>query len=142
MRLAYLTIDEVNFDLARRFAEDCDATLVPLFFVDGPPDGKFDGLLYDFDHLPNEERARILTDLLRHRSSCPVALHSYHLGEEDTNALHKNGVAVFARLDPGVLLFLRRAACQRRPEINGEARREGTDVSVRQNNGPAGAPLD
>jgi hypothetical protein len=112
--IAYLTTDEVNLDLAERLATECGAILYPLSFQDGPPNGAFEAVLYDWDYLPSQWRQQLLADLLSRPAPCPVALHGYTLEEEHGEALRRHGADVFRRLEPGVFLNLRRAAGQAR----------------------------
>ena len=113
MLIAYLTTDEVNLDLADRLATECGATLYPLSFQGGPPNGAFEAVLYDWDYL-SPWRQQLLAELLSRPAPCPVALHGYTLEEEHGEALRRHGVAVFRRLEPDVFLNLRRAAGQAR----------------------------
>ena len=64
MRLAYLTTDEVNQDLAIRIAADCGTTLALLSPRDPPPNGRFDAVLYDWDFWPLHLRREVLEELL------------------------------------------------------------------------------
>ena len=114
MLIAYLTTDEVNLDLADRLATGCGAILHPLSFQDGPPNGAFEAVLYDWDYLSPPWRQQLLAELLSRPAPCPVALHGYTLEEEHGEALRRHGVAVFRRLEPGVFLNLRRAGGQTR----------------------------
>jgi hypothetical protein len=100
MRIAYLTIDEVNIDLAFRMAAQCGASLCVLSPRDGAPDGKFDGILYDLDYWPMDWQAKVLASLLEEISPTPVAVHSYNLRAEQVDALRQKGVAVYRCLEP------------------------------------------
>jgi hypothetical protein len=108
--IAYLTTDEVNLDLADRLALECGAILYPLTFQEGPPDGAFEAVLYDWDHLCSRWRQQLLAELLARPAACPVALHGYTVEEEHGEALRRHGVDVFRRLEREVFLNLRRAA--------------------------------
>src|SRR6266566_670352 len=52
MRIAYLTTDEVNRDLAHKFATECDVNIRALSPRETPQTGSFDGVVYDVDFLP------------------------------------------------------------------------------------------
>jgi hypothetical protein len=110
MRIAYLTTDDVNRDLAIRMAEDCGATLYLLWPHDPPPDGRFDAVLYDWDYWPRDRRQEILQELLTAPTHGLVALHGYHLEEEHIDGLRRNGVFTFHRLEPEIFEFLGRKA--------------------------------
>src|SRR5438874_8244867 len=102
MRIAYLTLDEVNGALARRLAADCGATLEAV--VPGPaePDGRFDARLYDLDHVPAPRRQEVLARYLSGPAACPVAIHGYGLEEPQADALRRHGLAVARALEPEV----------------------------------------
>jgi hypothetical protein len=91
MRIAYLTTDEVNKDLALRLAAQWDVTVCPLEPRDPPPDGQFDAVLYDWDHWPADRRPRTLTPASARPMRQPVALHSYGLEQEQARALRRGG---------------------------------------------------
>ncbi len=110
MRIAYLTTDEVNLHLAEEMAAACGLTLCPLAPKDPPPDGEFDALLYDWDHWPAEQLREVMAELLGGGLPHAVAVHGYNLGDGRAEALRQHTVAVYRRLQPQVLRFLRRAA--------------------------------
>lgn len=112
MRIAYLTTDDVNQNLALHLAAGCRVNLITVWPRDPAPDGQFDALLYDLDYLPLPQRQEILAELAGKRPSCPVAVHSYSLADDLVAALRRNQVTVFRRLDPEVFQFLRRAIRQ------------------------------
>jgi hypothetical protein len=120
MLVAYLTIDEVNQDLAAGLAERCNLTLQPLSFRDLPRDGQCDAVVYDLDSLPRPEREEILAQLRQSLTLYPVAVHSYNLEEGQVDRLRQNGVAVYRRLGKAVFLGLK----LRRAEV-GRLRRAG-----------------
>jgi hypothetical protein len=109
MRMAYLTTDEVNLDLAQTLAERADVCLVPLAPRDALPDGACDAVLCDLDYLPAELREEILAAALAGRPGRPLALHGYNLDGQQTAALRRNGVIVARRLEAGLFSQLRRA---------------------------------
>lgn len=73
MQIAYLTVDEVNRELALQFAESCGATLDPVSFCDPALDGKYDVVLYDWDCLSKEHQQEILSQLFSESSPIPWA---------------------------------------------------------------------
>ena len=109
MRFAYLTTDDVNLSLALRMAADCDASLEGLSLRDAPPAGRFDAVLYDWDYLPPDKRREVLSELQSGPLTCPVALHGYNLGEDQVEALRRQGAVVSRRLEAKLFLALRRA---------------------------------
>jgi hypothetical protein len=113
MRIAYLTTDEVNKNLALRLAAQWDMSLHPLEPRDPPPDGDFDAVLYDWDHWPANQRPSAL-DGAQERAARPVALHSYSLERDQARALRRSGVLVFDRLELKTLFDLHRAVAQAR----------------------------
>ena len=112
MRVAYITTDEVNQELAIQMAEDCGAKLDSLSPRDPPPDGQYQAVLYDLDFLPHDSGRAILAELLAGPASRPVAIHSYQLARRQVAALRQRGYAVYARLEPRVFLQLRSAAAR------------------------------
>jgi hypothetical protein len=110
MRFAYLSTDEVNLSLALEMALACGATAHPVFPKEPPPDGEYDGLLYDWDSWPAQQQQQFLAELAGGRPPHPVAVHSYNLTEEQAEALRGHGVAVHRSLEPVVFRLLRQAA--------------------------------
>jgi hypothetical protein len=109
MRVAYLTTDEVNEEQARQMAQECGLTLCPLAPKDDPPDGAYDAVLYDWDSWPAEGRREALAEMLAGPLPHAVALHGYHLEDDQVEALRRHTVAIYGRLQPRVFWFLRRA---------------------------------
>src|SRR5262245_41574303 len=64
MRIAYLTIDDVNKDFAMALAARCGATVYAFWPHELPQPGEFDALLYDLDCLPMAQREGLIADLL------------------------------------------------------------------------------
>jgi hypothetical protein len=114
MRIAYLTVDEVNEDLALRLAEEYGMAVFPHTFRDPPPDGQVDAVLYDWDSFPRSEQREILARLLEGPLSCPVGVHGYNVPEPQVEALRKKTVVVFRALQPEVFRLLHLAADQMR----------------------------
>ena len=120
MLVAYLTVDEVNQEVAASLAERCNLTLHPLSLRDWPRDGHFDAVMYDLDSFPAQERDEVLAQLLSSLPLYPVAVHSYNLDDGQVNRLRHNGIAVHRRLEKAVFLGLK----LRRAEV-GRLRRAG-----------------
>ena len=110
MILAYVTTDEVNEGLALQIADECHINMRPLSSGDELAGGRFDAVLFDWDSLPLERRQQVPLDSLAGLSSCPVAVHGTEVAEEEAEALHEDGVAVFRRLEPKVFKSLRQLA--------------------------------
>jgi hypothetical protein len=109
MLFAYLSMDEVNQDLAHRLAAAYDVELDVLTFRDAAPAGQFDAVLHDLDSLPADRRAAILANLEGGEVPGPVAVHSYNLRVSQIKALRNRGVLVTRQLNPQVFVRLRRA---------------------------------
>ena len=121
MRVAYLTTDEVNRNLARGLAAACGAALHPVTPRDDPPDGSIDAVLYDLDFLSVTHRQEILAALKAGASPHVAGVHSYGLDENVVNALRKHHVVVSRRLDGKLFRKLRRQFAPR--DSSGEAGR-------------------
>jgi hypothetical protein len=109
MRIAYLTTDEVNPDLARRWASSCGCDVIPLSPRDPLPRDDYDAAIYDLDHLPPELQQHVLAGLLKGRLHRPTVVHGYNLRQRQANALRARGVFVRRRLERGILVQLRQA---------------------------------
>jgi hypothetical protein len=114
MRIAYLTTDEVNKELALRLAAERQVTLCCLEPRDPPPDGEFDAVLCDWDHWPADQRPKGLDDVPARPVGHALALHGYGLEQDQARALRRRGVLLFKRLEPKTFLELKRAADQAR----------------------------
>jgi hypothetical protein len=110
MRVAYLSTDEVNQDLATRLAQAAGATLCPLAPKDPPPDGACDAVLCDWDFWPEDRRRELLAGPPSAPPLCPLAVHGYGLADGPAEALRRRGVAVYATLQPEVFRLLALAA--------------------------------
>jgi hypothetical protein len=108
--IAYLTLDEVNADLALRLAKEGGNTLYALVPRRPTPRAPFDALLYDWDYLPAERRQAVLAELLDRPLPCPVAVHGYNLDDDLGETLSRKGVAVSRYLEPELFVQLRSAA--------------------------------
>jgi hypothetical protein len=109
MLIAYLSTDEVNQDLARQMADECEVTVSFVSLAETIGDGPYNALLLDLDYLPSGEQTKLLSQLLKDLVPLPVAVHSYNLKPEQVEVLRKNGVAVFRRLDLEIFQILRLA---------------------------------
>jgi len=109
MRIAYLTTDEVNLDLAGDLAAACGVTVDIWSPRDPETDGQFDAVLYDLDYLPTAHRQAVLLRLLSGPVSHAVVVHSYNLEPDQEEALRARGVAVYRRLGRGLFRILRLA---------------------------------
>jgi hypothetical protein len=98
MRIAYLSTDEVNRDLAAQWAGERNITLDVLDSEPIRADVPFDAILCDLDYLPAERREEILAGLLAGAASCPAAVHSYNLEDDQAADLREHGVLVVRRL--------------------------------------------
>ncbi len=110
MRVAYLTVDEVNQDLAQRLAEDCGLVLYLLTPAEKSPEGPFDAVLYDWDFLPERQRGEILGELRSGMTRCLIGLHSYNVDDEEAAGMENLGMVVSRRLEPELFLAIRRLA--------------------------------
>jgi hypothetical protein len=106
-KLAYLTHDCVNESFVAGRLEGRDTNFSPLTLRDAASSVEFDRNLLDWDSLDAEGREALLARLLTSAERGTVGLHSYGLVEDDAAALRGKGVAVFERLDPDALAWLR-----------------------------------
>jgi hypothetical protein len=106
MNVAYVTTDEVNENWAQDLAAESMITLSIHGPQDAPHNGEFDAVVYDWDFLPPEWRHEVLAVLLATPPSRPVAVHGYHLPDEQISALRANGVHVYRHLTPEVFQAL------------------------------------
>jgi hypothetical protein len=107
MRIAYLTTDEVNENLAAEMAACCGATLHPFSPAEALPKGKYDAILCDWDYLPRAGRRKMLRRLVRNHI---VALHGYNLNSFQIRTLRHFRVAVYRRLRSSIFAQLTRRA--------------------------------
>jgi hypothetical protein len=129
VRIAYLTIDEVNESLAVPMAAACGLDLDPRSPRDWPGPGAFDAVVYDLDYLASPLRQEVLRSLLAGPVRVPAAVHSYHLEEEEAEALRRNGVVVDRRLDVSLFEALAAAAAAASDEVIVVAGRAGHGVA-------------
>ena len=105
MAIVYLTLDEVNRDLAARYATVAEVQLELLELRDDL--APCDAVLYDLDFLPPDYRDRLLAEKTIVRSDAPIAVHGYNLTAGQRGKLRRRGVIVARRLC--VALFARLA---------------------------------
>ena len=106
MLVAYFTSDEVNEDTAVQLAADCGAMLCTEPFRGQFPDGEFDAVVYDWDYLPACYQQAAMSFLLAKPPYYPVAVHGYHLTDDEAWALRENGVQVHRHLEPALFVGL------------------------------------
>ena len=131
MLIAYFTTDEVNEWMAERLAAECGPTLCPTFLKEQPAEDGFDALLFDWDSLPASWREEALRMLMMRPLDCPVALHSYHLSEQDVKALRARGVHVRRRLEATLFHELFRAVVEAQPTFRSSSAAPATVDSRR-----------
>jgi hypothetical protein len=107
--LAYVTHDPVNEAFVGLRLEDRHTTLSPLTLRDPVPGWEFDRILIDWDSLDPEGREALLAEFLADPEPGKIGLHSYNLDGEAA-VLRGKGVAVFGRLEPDALGWLREGA--------------------------------
>jgi hypothetical protein len=109
MRIAYVTTDEVNTDLARRWGRTCRCKVDIVFPRDPLPNGQYEAVIYDLDYLLSPLREQVLKNLQVGPPPCRIAaVHSYHLRQRQANHLRARGVLVRRRLERGIFARLRR----------------------------------
>ena len=118
MLCAYLSLDEVNQDLAATLAAGAGVEVDALTFRDAAPAGQFDAALYDLDSLPPAYRRALLADLEAGRWVEPVAVHSYNLSARQARALRRRGVIVGRQLQSKLFARLLAAVAARRANSN------------------------
>jgi hypothetical protein len=94
MRIAYITLDDVNRFLMRRWAErgrfraDCPAATRL-----GPPLDGVAAVVLDLDFLPAPTRAAWMTHVLA-GAATPVLVHGHNITDAEVSALRRRGVAI------------------------------------------------
>jgi hypothetical protein len=119
MTIAFLSLDEVNSALADKLA--CDRGIdIRLFFPnDLPPNGRFDGVLYDLDYWPTDRAEQVLRKLMHRPLTTRVGVLSYNLTREQITALRGNGVMVFPRLsEKAIQTFCRERYAKSEPQAS------------------------
>jgi hypothetical protein len=111
--IAYVSLDEVNQDLAARTAESVGASLASIGSPDELAASAYDAVVYDLDYLCDNDRRRILDELTAGAATRMAAVHSYNLQPTQKRALRRKGVVVRRRLPLGWLTRLVRGKKRR-----------------------------
>jgi hypothetical protein len=98
MRLAYLTRDEVNQELALTFASEHGVELDVLARGVALKGLEYDALLYDFDSFPSEEREANLVVVASYLKNKHLAVHSYNLEKRQLRDLRGAGALTAKQL--------------------------------------------
>jgi hypothetical protein len=114
MRFAYLTRDEVNQDLAARFAAEHDIELEIFAQFDALVERIFDAVLCDLDSFYADDREMNFGALVIGSKHKPVALHSYNLDDQERRFLYQSGVLTARSLRGALFSRLATAVRQRR----------------------------
>ncbi len=117
MRIAYVSTDEVNQDLAARVAAEFGAVISARLPNDPPPDGLFDAVLYNLDDVPRDERSALLEGFRSGKPVHPTAVHGYDISDEQLRTLNRRGVAAARRLHRDLVRSLFAAARQSRETV-------------------------
>jgi len=110
MRVAYLTLDEVNQHLALTFASEHGARLDVHACPEAIGEREYDAVVYDPDSFPPHERHANLAAVLACPLDRPVAVHGYDFSAEQRQVLRKRGAIVARRLGTEVFARLVNAA--------------------------------
>ncbi|HLN29784.1 MAG TPA: hypothetical protein VK395_18705 [Gemmataceae bacterium] len=115
MFVAYISLDEVNQDLATRTAEKYGVTLATFASRAEMASWPCDAVVYDLDCLPADDRRHILDELTGDPVKRVAAVHSYNLQPIQKRGLRRNSVIVRRRLHAG---WLSRLICRRASKIS------------------------
>jgi hypothetical protein len=110
MRVAYLTLDEVNQHLALTFAGEHGASLDVHECPEAIGEREYDAVIYDPDSFPPHERQANLDAVLACPLDRPVAVHGYDFSADQWQVLRKRGAVVAKRLGTDVFARLVNAA--------------------------------
>jgi hypothetical protein len=102
MRIGYLTLDEVNENLARELAARFHVQLERLSFCNDSTEAFCDARLYEVDYLAPGDRQRLFASLINRSQDTPVAVHGFHLRGREIRSLRAAGIKVFRRLETKV----------------------------------------
>jgi hypothetical protein len=131
MRIAYVSNDEVNRELAARMAAEFGAAFCTLHPHGPAPEGKFDVVLYNLDDLATHDQALLVEGLRRGAGQRPTGVHGYDVTDEQESNLKKIGVAASRRLHRDLLRGLCTAALQHhQPPAPDESSTDLTWVSL------------
>ncbi len=119
MVIAYLSLYEVNHDLAARTADTYGVALAALTSPAEISSLPCQAVIYDLDYLADHDRRHILNKLTRGPADRLAAVHSYNLRPSQKRALRRNGVVVHRRLHSSWLgrLLRRKSAKVRAPQL-------------------------
>ncbi len=108
MRVAYLSVDEVNIEVAKEIALELGITIDSWFPKEGAPGPEFDAILVDLDswvdtfHARERSIQQWLTMLWTH----PVGLHSHDIDHLNVEQALVDGLVAGANLDREILARL------------------------------------
>ena len=105
MRVAYLTLDEVNRHLAQSFADEHGVSLDILACAGAIAEGEHDAVLYDPDSFPEEECRANLTAVLACPFDTTIAVHAYDFSTDRLRDVRRPGIILARRL--GAEMFTR-----------------------------------
>ena len=95
MWIDYLTLDEVNRYLVRRWTAGMGVRLTCSAVGPSPDGGKSRrGVILDLDFLPADIRTAWIRRVLVGGVGCPVFAHGHNVSDEDVAALRQYGVRV------------------------------------------------
>jgi hypothetical protein len=114
MRLAYLSLDEVNRALAATFATELEIELELYARFADLAERNTDAVLCDLDSFYVDNLEKTVGTIVIGSKQMPIAVHSYNLDEERRRFLHQNGVITARRLQGGLLSRLAAANRQTR----------------------------
>jgi hypothetical protein len=97
MNIAYVSLDEVNEDRARRMTRRKGLWLEAFWPTETIERQRFPVVIYDLDYLPMEHRQRVLEGLMAREESGVVAVHGYDLTRGQASTLRENGIVVSRR---------------------------------------------
>jgi hypothetical protein len=119
MKLAYLTLDEVNQHLALTFADEHGVSLDVQARPEGIRDGEYDAVIFDPESFPPDERPANLMAVLDCQPNRPIAIHGYGFSADQVHALRKRGAIVARRLGTEIFAPLLNAvrAVRRQPTV-------------------------
>jgi hypothetical protein len=135
MRVAYLTTDEANQNLALELAQRHGLMLCSVEPRDYAPVPRSTGCSATGITGPPRPRAPLLEGWLGQASVPSLALHSYQVNGEQAEALRRRGIAVHRVLEPIVFTALRQAILA--ALVAAALGREPCDVPTGQQEGAA-----
>jgi hypothetical protein len=106
MRIAYVSTDEVNQDLAARIAAKFGMGDCKWLPKDRNPHDLCDAVLDNLDDVPRAERPALIEGFRYAEPDRPTAVHGYDITDEQARTLSRNGVATARRLHSDLLCVL------------------------------------